>query len=290
MSRIRGFANFRVGSEHRFGAATDAGLIDLTDQFPHYPDAGTAIADGAATRMESAASRRLETNSFDEVVFDIPARNPEKIICVGINFPARNEEYEEVARRSKFPSLFVRFPRSFVGHGVPIEKPLESDKLDYEGEIAILLHRGGRRIPQNKVLSCIGALTLCNEGSVRDWLRHARFNVTQGKNFDRSGAMGPWLVPFRDRKGFEERQITTLVNGEIRQQDSTSRMLFPVSFLIAYISSFTTLVPGDVIVTGTPTGSGARLDPPVYLKEGDLVEIRSEGIGVLSNRVVNETP
>ena len=132
-----------------------------------------------------------------------------------------------------------------------------------------MIGRGGRRIPRASALDHVAALTLCNEGTLRDWVRHARFNVTQGKNFDRSGAMGPWLVPFSRPCQIDDIRLTTRVNGEVRQDDRTGRMLHSVPEQIEYISTFTTLVPGDIIVTGTPAGAGARFDPPVYLQPGD---------------------
>jgi 2-keto-4-pentenoate hydratase/2-oxohepta-3-ene-1,7-dioic acid hydratase in catechol pathway len=185
-------------------------------------------------------------------------------------------------------SLFVRFARSFTGHGAPLIRPPESAQLDYEGEVAVVIGRGGRRIPEAEALHHIAALTLCNEGTIRDWVRHAKFNVTQGKNWDRSGAMGPWLVPFADPAQIVDIALETRVNGELRQQDRTGRMLFPVARQIAYISTFTTLVPGDIIVTGTPTGAGARFDPPRWLCPGDVVEVTAEGIGTLRNTVADE--
>ena len=129
---------------------------------------------------------------------------------------------------------------------------------------------------------------MCNEGSVRDWLRHAKFNVTQGKNFDSSGSLGPWLVPYRQEEQIADIELTTKVNGEIRQQDRTSRLMFDFRFLLNYISTFTTLMPGDVIVTGTPTGAGARFDPPKWLVPGDVVEVSADGIGTLINTVADE--
>ena len=157
-----------------------------------------------------------------------------------------------------------------------------------EGEIVLVIGKPGRRIPQEVAHGHIGGLTIMNEGSVRDWLRHAKFNVTQGKNFDGSGAMGPWLIPFTDPAQIEDVRLTTHVNGELRQDDRTGRMLFPVRRQIEYISTFTTLVPGDIIVTGTPTGAGARFDPPRFLKPGDEIIVEAEGIGQLVNGVVDE--
>ena len=161
--------------------------------------------------------------------------------------------------------------------------------LDYEGEVAIVIGKAGRRIAQKDAYDHIAALTLCNEGTIRDWVRHAKFNVTQGKNWDCSGAIGPWLVPFRDASlSWTMRGSITRVNGEVRQDDVLSRMMHPIRREIEYISTFMTLQPGDIIVTGTPTGSGARLDPPQYLAPGDVVEVEVNGIGTLRNTVEDE--
>jgi 2-keto-4-pentenoate hydratase/2-oxohepta-3-ene-1,7-dioic acid hydratase in catechol pathway len=186
-------------------------------------------------------------------------------------------------------SLFPRFARGFVGHEQALIRPPESHQLDYEGEIAIVIGKAGRRISQADAYDHIAAMTLCNEGTIRDWVRHAKFNVTQGKNWDKSGAMGPWLVPFTEAAQLDDVRITTHVNGELRQDDRTSRMIFPIRRQIEYISTFTTLMPGDIIVTGTPTGAGARFDPPIYLKPGDMVEVHADGLGSLRNYVEDET-
>ena len=152
----------------------------------------------------------------------------------------------------------------------------------------VVIGKGGRHIAAEDALDHIAALSICNEGTIRDWVRHAKFNVTQGKNFDGSGAIGPWLVPFKDKAQLLDIQLETRVNGEVRQSDRSSRMIFSHADEIAYISTFTTLVPGDMIITGTPTGAGARFDPPIYLKPGDVVEVEVEGVGVLRNGVVDE--
>ena len=157
-----------------------------------------------------------------------------------------------------------------------------------EGEIVIVIGKGGRHIAERDALSHIAGLSLCNEGTIRDWVRHAKFNVTQGKNFDSTGALGPWIVPYEEESQIADIRLTTRVNGEMRQDDRTSRMIFGFRYLISYISTFTTLVPGDVIVTGTPTGAGARFDPPRFLVPGDVIEVTAEGIGTLSNGVADE--
>ncbi len=225
---------------------------------------------------------------LSDITFLPPMKNPGKIICVGVNFPDRNEEYKDGNAAPPNPSLFIRFPSSFTGHNQPLIRPPESHQLDYEGEIAIVIGKAGRRIAEADALQHIGALTLCNEGTLRDWVRHAKFNVTQGKNFERSGALGPWLVPYTDEKQIADIRLTTRVNGELRQDDRTSRMIFSFRKIINYISTFTMLEPGDIIVTGTPTGAGARLDPPQWLKPGDVVEVEAEGLGILRNTVEDE--
>ncbi|MEL0303166.1 MAG: fumarylacetoacetate hydrolase family protein, partial [Rhodobiaceae bacterium] len=211
-----------------------------------------------------------------------------KIICVGVNFPDRNDEYKDGQTSQLNPSLFVRFPSGFVGHGDDLVRPPESEQLDYEGEIAIVIGRGGRRIAESDAWDHIAAVTLCNEGTIRDWVRHAKFNVTQGKNWDRSAAMGPSLLPFTGPDMLADIELTTRVNGELRQQDRTGRMIFGFTKIINYVSTFTALAPGDVLICGTPTGAGARFDPPKWLRPGDIVEISAEGLGTLRNGVRDE--
>jgi 2-keto-4-pentenoate hydratase/2-oxohepta-3-ene-1,7-dioic acid hydratase in catechol pathway len=280
-------ATVEIEGQDRIGVITEDGIVDCTDAVP-YPDLRAAITAGDLAAVGVAAEGRTATHPEGAFTYRIPVPNPEKIICVGVNFPDRNAEYKDGVEAPPNMSLFPRFARSFTGHGQPLTRPKASDKLDYEGEIAVVIGRGGRHITQADALDHIAALTLCNEGTLRDWVRHAKFNVTQGKNFDGSGAMGPWLVPFADPAQIEDVHLTTRVNGETRQDDRTGRMLFPVRRQIEYISTFTTLVPGDIIVSGTPTGAGARFDPPKFLKPGDVIEVEAEGIGTLVNGVVDE--
>jgi 2-keto-4-pentenoate hydratase/2-oxohepta-3-ene-1,7-dioic acid hydratase in catechol pathway len=268
-----------------WGLLTDQGFHDLSAAHPQWATLRDVITAGPLTDLPDAAPLTHPTGSFR---YDIPVPNPEKIICVGVNFPDRNAEYKDGQDAPPNMSLFPRFARSFVGHGSPLTRPPESHQLDYEGEIAVIIGKGGRRIPQDQALEHIAALTLCNEGTIRDWVRHAKFNVTQGKNWDGSGAMGPWLIPFTDHAQILDVSLSTRVNGELRQEDRTGRMMFPVAREIAYISTFTTLVPGDIIITGTPTGAGARFDPPQFLKPGDEIVVAADGIGSLVNGVVDE--
>lgn len=271
-----------------WGALTDKGAIALDASFPQYSGLRDVIAKGDLIKVATAAKGQAVTHPNGSFDLTIPIPDPEKIICVGVNFPDRNAEYKDGQEAPPHMSLFPRFPRSFTAHGQPLIRPPESAQLDYEGEIAVVIGKGGRRIPKAVALSHIAALTLCNEGTIRDWVRHAKFNVTQGKNWDSSGALGPGLVPFTDPAQCLDIALTTKVNGEIRQQDRTGRMLFSIAEQIAYISTFTSLVPGDIIVTGTPTGAGARHDPPIWLKPGDVIEVSAEGIGTLTNTVADE--
>ena len=282
------FATFTANGQQFWGVETPNGMIVLSPDFPQYRTLRNVIEAGALKQMAHEAMGRAVTHPKGSFTYDIPVPDPEKIICVGVNFPDRNAEYKDGQEAPPNMSLFIRFARSFVGHDQPLTRPPETPQLDYEGEIAVVIGTGGRRIPEAEALNHIAALTLCNEGTLRDWVRHAKFNVTQGKNWDGSGAMGPALIPFTHPAQLADVGLQTRVNGELRQDDRTRRMLFPIARQIAYISTFTTLVPGDIIVTGTPTGAGARFDPPRYLVPGDVVEVCAEGIGTLRNGVVDE--
>jgi len=283
------FAHFSVNGRKAYGLVAEGGVIDLSARFgTRFPTLRDVVEADAFDELAEAAADRAPDFSFAEIAYEIPIPAPEKIICVGVNFPDRNEEYKDGQAAPANPSLFIRFPRSFTGHDRPLIRPPESPQLDYEGEVTIVIGKGGRRIAEKNALDHIAALTLCNEGTIRDWVRHAKFNVTQGKNFDATGSIGPWLVPYRDESQLADIKLETRVNGEVRQQDRTSRMIFSFRKIINYISTFTTLTPGDVIVCGTPTGAGARFDPPIWLKPGDVVEVEAEGIGLLRNTIADE--
>jgi 2-keto-4-pentenoate hydratase/2-oxohepta-3-ene-1,7-dioic acid hydratase in catechol pathway len=283
------FATYSVNGSTRYGAVVDGGLVDLSARFGNeFPTLREVIAAGALKRLVEDAARRTADQALDAITFLPPIPQPEKIICIGVNYPDRNAEYKDGSDAPKYPSMFMRTPRSFVGHNTPLVRPRASPQLDYEGELVIVIGKAGRHIAGSAALDHIAAITLCNEGTIRDWVRHAKFNVTQGKNFDSTGSLGPWIVPYVSEAQISDIRLTTRVNGETRQDDRTSRLIFGFRYLINYISTFTTLVPGDVIVTGTPTGAGARFDPPRYLKPGDVIEVEAEGIGVLRNGVVDE--
>ena len=280
------FSTYSSNGQTFYGAHTDKGMKSLSDTFTQWPTLKSVIEANGLDELSATAETATVTHTdFD---FLIPIENPGKIICVGVNFPDRNAEYKDGTDAPPNMSLFPRFAQSFTGHKQALIRPPESEKLDYEGEIAVIIGRSGRRISQTNAFKHIAALSLCNEGTIRDWVRHAKFNVTQGKNWDCSGAIGPWLVPFTSAEQLDDIHLTTHVNGELRQDDRTSRMLFPIRRQIEYISTFTTLYPGDIIITGTPTGAGARLDPPKFLKPGDTIAVAAEGIGELVNSVADE--
>ncbi len=279
-------ATYTANGETFFGAITDEGAVALNSEFAEFKSLYEVVAAGAFGQLTKAAEGKPVTHT--DFTFEMVMPDVRRILCVGVNFPDRNAEYKDGSAQPKYMSLFPRFASGFTGHNRPLIRPPENHTLDYEGEVAIVIGKAGRRISQDDAYEHIAALTLCNEGTIRDWVRHAKFNVTQGKNWDKSGAIGPWLVPFTDAAQLDDARIQTHVNGELRQDDTLNRMMFPIRREIEYISTFMTLQPGDIIVTGTPTGAGARFDPPKYLAPGDVVEVSVEGIGTLRNTIEDE--
>jgi 5-carboxymethyl-2-hydroxymuconate isomerase len=277
---------FKNGGAESFGAVNGEGIVDLGKR-TKFASLFDVLRKGALGELSKEANGKADY-ALKDVTLLPPVRTPEKIICVGVNFANRNAEYKDNSEEQKYPSLFYRAPNSLVGHEQPVVRPPESPQLDYEGEIVLIIGKEGRRIPRDKALDYVAGATLCNEGTIRDWVRHAKFNTTQGKNFDASGSIGPWLVTADELDLSKPYEITTRVNGEVRQHDTTANMIFDFRYLLSYISTFATLKPGDVIVTGTPTGAGARFDPPRWLVPGDTVEVDVAGIGLLRNKVIDE--
>lgn len=232
----------------------------------------------------------MPVKALADVRFLPPITAPGKILCIGVNYANRNAEYKDGSEAPSKPSVFVRFPDSLAGHEQLILRPPESDQLDYEGEIVVVIGKAGRRIKREDAFSHIAGLSIMNEGTIRDWVRHAKFNVTQGKNFEHSGSIGPWLVTADEFSAakLEDLRVSTRVNGELRQDDTSASMMFPITYQIEYLSTFCTLKPGDVIATGTPNGAGARFDPPRYLKPDDIVEVEVENVGILRNTIADE--
>ncbi len=279
--------SFKASGRASYGAVTDKGIVDLGRKLAKYPTLVDVFRAGAIGEARAAASGPAD-HQLKDVEMLPPLLAPEKIICVGINYPERSAEYKDNREAPKYPNLFCRFPTSLVGHDRPIVRPKVSDKFDYEGELVLVIGKEGRHIPKETALSHIGGMTLGNEGSVRDWLRHGTLNVTQGKNFDASGSLGPWIVTADEVDPARPLRVMTRVNGALRQDDTTDRLTWGFAWLINYISTFATLKPGDLIWTGTPTGAGGHQTPPAWLKPGDMVEVEVPEIGVLRNRVVDE--
>lgn len=282
-------ATCSINGRLTWGLVRDDGFVDLARRHPEFQSLRQVIEDNALLRVAEGGAGLAADHALASLRYEIPIPSPGKIVCIGINYPARNEEYSEGNAAAKYPGIFPRVPNSFTGHNENILRPPESDQLDYEGEVAIVIGKAGRRIRQSEAYDYIAGVTICNEGTIRDWLRHSRFNVTQGKNFDASGSIGPWIVPFTTASQLDDVRLTTKVNGELRQDDRTSRMIYNFRFILAYVSAFTTLYPGDIIVTGTPVGTGVSANPPIWLKPGDVLEISVEGVGTLRNTIADET-
>ena len=281
--------SFEVDGKERFGAVAGDGVVDLTGRLgPAIEGLRGLLAAGSLDGAREVVAKASADFPLAKLRFLPPIPFPEKIICVGVNYGNRNEEYKDGSTPPKYPSVFPRFPGSFVGHRSNLMRPPESTQLDYEGEIAIVIGKRGRRIAETDAESHIAGLTCLNEGTIRDWTKHGKFNVTQGKNWDASGSIGPWMATADEFSGYDDLRVRTRVNGELRQNDTTANLIFPFRHLIHYISTWTTLEPGDVIATGTPVGAGVRFDPPRFLAPGDVVEVEVSGVGTLTNTVADE--
>lgn len=282
-------ASFRYGGKSSFGIVTDSGVIDLGRRL------GGACADLrsliAAGGIELPEVKRLsESREADvplsEIAFAPVIPNPDKIICVGANYAAHRNEARLAP--TQHPIIFFRLAQSQIGHEEAMLLPPESEKLDYEGEIAIIIGREGRRIPEDEAYSHVAGYSCYNDGSVRDWQTHTN-QWGPGKNFNGTGAFGPWMVTSDEIDPQKAPlTLTTRLNGETVQQATTDQMIFSIPQIVSYVSTFTALLPGDVIVTGTPAGVGAARAPRLFMKDGDVVEVEVSQIGVLRNRIQAE--
>ena len=286
-------ASYKARGRDSFGAVVGEGaglgVVDLKTRLaPRFNSVLELLRDDGLDVARAALHGVRADFPAGDVEWLAPVLAPEKILCIGINYANRNADYGD-QDVPKYPSMFYRAPGSLSAHLGPIVLPRESEQLDYEGEIALVIGRPGRRIAAADALSHVAGVTLCNEGTIRDWIRHGKFNVTQGKNWDLTGSIGPWLVTSDEVDLTKPLHITVKVNGEVTQDDTTASMIKSFSELIAYVSTFMTLKPGDIIVTGTPVKSAPRSDPPVWLKAGDTIEITVPEIGTLRNTVVAES-
>jgi len=261
----------------------DGGVIDgppLTQG--RYPSLRAALQAQALPDIAHAARGRAADFGLDDVQLLPVIPDPGKILCVGLNYEEHRRETQRAPTGE--PTLFLRVASSQVGHGQAILCPAESHKLDYEGEIAVVIGKRGRRISEADAYGHIAGYAPYNDASVRDWQQHTT-QWTPGKNFDATGAFGPWMVTRDDVPDGADLSLTTRLNGEVVQHASTAQLIFGIARLIHYISRFATLEPGDVIVTGTPGGVGFKRTPPLFMQDGDVVEVEVAGVGCLSNRV-----
>ena len=228
-------------------------------------------------------ARPAATFALGDVTLLPPVPDPARILCAGVNYDDHRRETGREATAS--PTIFTRYPSSLVGHGEPLVKPIESDSFDFEGELAVVIGRPARRVPPERALDHAAGYACFQDGSVRDWQRKTS-QFTPGKNFDRSGAMGPWLVTADEVPDPQALELRTVLDGEEVQRSATALMITSVAELISFCSTFTTLEPGDVIATGTPGGVGAARKPPLWMRVGSVVEVDIAGIGHLRNSVV----
>ena len=281
-------ASYIARGRTSFGAVLGDGVVDFRVRFgSRFASLVDLIRADALDEARAVLAGVRPDFKLAEIALLPPLLTPEKILCIGINYANRNADFDD-PNVPKYPSMFYRHPGSFVGAGQPLVRPKVSEQLDYEGEIAMVIGREGRHVPKGLARDYILGYTLCNEGTVRDWLRHGKFNVTQGKNFDKSGSLGPFIVTADEIDAGKPMHLTVKVNGEVTQDDDTGSMIFSFTDLIAYITTFMTLKPADIVVAGTPVKKGPRTDPPRWLKPGDLVEVSCPELGTLRNVVVDE--
>jgi len=280
-------ASYKVRGRDSYGAVVGEGVVDLKLRLgAGYDGVLDLLRAGAIDKARDAVRGARPDFPLREVELLPPVAAPEKILCIGINYANRNADYDD-REIPKYPSMFYRAPNSLVAHMQPLVLPRESIELDYEGEIALVIGKAGRRIPQEDALHHVAGVTLCNEGTIRDWIRHGKFNVTQGKNWDATGSIGPWIVTTDEVDLAQPLHLTVTLNGDVTQDDTTANLIKSFPEIIAYVSTFMTLKPGDIIITGTPVKL-KRSDAPVWLKPGDTVEVACPEIGTLRNTVVAE--
>ena len=278
-------ATFKTAQGASYGVVTGKGIVDLRRYLGNqYPDLKSLIAGDALDQARKHVSETPDYQASD--VNWLPViPNPGKIICVGLNY---QEHVVETGRdNTEQPAIFLRLAESQVGHKQPIVRPRESQNLDFEAEIAVIIGKAGRRVSQQNSWSHIAGYSCYNDGSVRDWQRHT-IQWTAGKNFARTGGFGPWMVSADEIPPGTKMTLSCRLNGERMQHATTEQMIFKIPKIIEYVSTWTTLVPGDVIVTGTPGGVGARRTPPIWMKPGDKVEVEIDKVGILENTIGEE--
>jgi 2-keto-4-pentenoate hydratase/2-oxohepta-3-ene-1,7-dioic acid hydratase in catechol pathway len=275
-------ATFKTAQGASYGAVVGKGIVDLRRYLGNqYPDLKALIAANAIDQAKKHLSEAPDYQASDITWLPV-IPNPDKIICVGLNY--QDHVVETKRDNTEQPAIFLRLPESQVGHRQPIVRPRESTDLDYEAEIAVIIGKPGRRISQKDAWSHIAGYSCYNDGSVRDWQRHT-IQWTAGKNFAATGGFGPWMVTADEIPPGTKMTLSCRLNGQEMQRATTEQMIFRIPKIIEYVSTWTTLAPGDVLVTGTPGGVGARRNPPVWMKPGDTVEVEIDKVGVLVNTI-----
>lgn len=277
-------ATFRTSQGASYGAVTDAGIVDLGKRLGNrYPDLKALIAGNGFSQVNALLKEKPDYKLADITWLPV-IPNPDRILCVGLNY--QDHVVETGRDNTEQPAIFIRLPESQVGHKQPILRPRESTHMDFEAEIAVIIGKGGRRISQKDSWSHIAGYSCYNDGSVRDWQRHT-IQWTAGKNFVQTGGFGPWMVTADEIPPNAKMTLSCRLNGERMQHATTEQMIFKIPKIIEYVSTWTTLAPGDVLVTGTPGGVGARRTPPVWMKPGDKVEIEIDKVGILENSIAD---
>jgi 2-keto-4-pentenoate hydratase/2-oxohepta-3-ene-1,7-dioic acid hydratase in catechol pathway len=277
-------ATFSTAKGASYGAVVDQGIVDLGKRLGNrYPDLLSLVAANAFGEAAKLLNEKIDFKTA-EVTWLPVIPNPGKIICVGLNY--QDHVVETGRDNTEQPAIFLRLPESQVGHMQPIVRPRESTHMDFEAEIAVIVGKAGRRITQKDAWSHIAGYSCYNDGSVRDWQRHT-VQWTAGKNFARTGGFGPWMVTADEIPPGTKMTLSCRLNGERMQHATTEQMIFKIPKIIEYVSTWTTLQPGDVLVTGTPGGVGARRTPPIWMKPGDKVEIEIDKVGILENSIAD---
>jgi len=270
-----------------FGILAEDGIVDLTERLA--PGLASLKALIAADMLQAAASfarGRPADFALSDVTLLPVVPDAGKILCVGLNYETHRAETKRPD--NKHPTMFTRYADSQIAHGQPMLLPAVSDKLDFEGEMAVIIGRGGRRIPEEQALEHVAGYACYNDGTIRDWQRHTH-QFGPGKTFPGTGGFGPFMVTPDEVGNYSRLTIQTRLNGVVMQDATLADLIFPVERLIAYISTYTQLSAGDVILTGTPGGVGDRREPPLYMKVGDVIEVEISQLGRLVNTVVAET-
>jgi 2-keto-4-pentenoate hydratase/2-oxohepta-3-ene-1,7-dioic acid hydratase in catechol pathway len=277
-------ATFKTAQGASYGIVTARGIVDLKRFLGNqFPDLKSLIEANAFDQARKHANEAPDYKESDITWLPV-ITNPGKIVCVGLNY--QDHVVETKRDNTEQPAIFLRLPESQVGHKQPIVRPRESTDLDYEAEIAVIVGSAGRRIAQKDAWDHIAGYSCYNDGSVRDWQRHT-IQWTAGKNFARTGGFGPWMVTADEIPPGTVMTLSCRLNGERMQHATTEQMIFKIPKIIEYVSTWTTLEPGDVLVTGTPGGVGSRRTPPVWMKPGDKVEIEIDKVGVLENTIAD---